>query len=92
LVLAVAVFLLALPMGLAVVVDMQLERTQSRLVKFSTSLWVKQVAVWLQRLCQLLAIEHQQRMAVVVNRVRVSRLPMRLSIALQVVVDVQRFD
>jgi hypothetical protein len=78
-------------MGLAVVVDTQLERTQSRLVKFSASLWVKQVAVWLQHLCQLLAIELQQRMAVVVNRVRVSRLQMRLSIALQVVVDVQRF-
>jgi hypothetical protein len=45
LVLVEVAYHLALAMGLAVVVDTQLELTQSRLVKFSASLWVKQVAV-----------------------------------------------
>jgi hypothetical protein len=79
-------------MGQVVAVDTQLERMQSPPVKRSPSSLVKQVAVWLQLSYRPIVIELQQRMAVVGNRVRVSRLPMRLSIALQVVVDVQRFD
>jgi hypothetical protein len=79
-------------MGLVVAAVMQLVRTQSRLVKFSPSSLVKQVAVWLQLSYRPIVIELQQRMAGEVDRGRASHLPMRLSIALQVVVDVQRFD
>jgi len=51
-------------MDLVAVVDTQLERTRSQLVKFLTSLLVRLVAARLQVWCQLIAIELQRLMAV----------------------------
>ena len=61
------------PTVMAAAAVMQLERMQSRLVKFSTSSLVKQVVVCLQLSYQPIVIELQQRMAVEADQGRVGQ-------------------
>jgi hypothetical protein len=79
-------------MDLVAVVDTQLERTRSQLVKFLTSLLVRLVAARLQVWCQLIAIELQRLMAVAGDLDRAMAQGCHGRIVLRAEVDVQRFD